>query len=67
MSGALYEIVKEQIEDEMQARENEGKVIGSNRVNSLNLKLSALGRVDDIVKAASDSEYQNQLFTEFDL
>lgn len=44
-----------------------GKEIGEKRVNSLILKLTALGRTEDIIKAASNSEYQKQLFEEFQL
>lgn len=40
---------------------------GERRVNNLNLKLSELGRNDDILKAAIDPEYQRQLFKEFEL
>ena len=45
----------------------EGKLLGEERVNTLILKLSALGRTDDIVKAAADQDYQKQLFEEFGL
>ena len=37
------------------------------RVNNLTLKLAELGRMDDIVKAAKDSDYQHQLMEEFGL
>ena len=40
---------------------------GVNRVNTLNSKLKALGRLEDILKSISDSEYQNKLFQEFNL
>lgn len=40
---------------------------GREDVNKLIIKLSELGRIDDIIKAASDSEYQKKLFEEFDL
>lgn len=40
---------------------------GREDVNKLIIKLSELGRTDDIIKAASDSEYQKKLFEEFDL
>ena len=36
-------------------------------MNRLILKLSELGRMDDMVKAAKDKEYQEKLFREFGL
>ena len=44
-----------------------GEVQGETRVNRLILKLSQLGRNNDIVKSASDREYQKKLFAEFGL
>lgn len=63
-----------QIEFE-EAKKTEGEEIGKEigmqqgkeRVNELTLKLSTLGRIDDILKAASDEEYQERLFQEFGL
>lgn len=43
------------------------KVQGENRVNELNLKLSKLGRLEDIIKSAANKSYQEQLFAEFGL
>ena len=67
MCKALEELMK----DELEAKKNEGQDIGikqgKERVNELTLKLSALGRIEDILKAASDEEYQEQLFREFGL
>ena len=79
MCKALEELMK----DELEAKKNEGQEIGEEigkeigkeigikqgreRVNELTLKLSALGRIEDILKAASDEEYQEQLFQEFGL
>lgn len=40
---------------------------GREDVNKLNLKLSELGRTEDIIKAASNLEYQKELFEEFGL
>ena len=39
----------------------------SERMNQLILKLSALGRMDEIVQAAENPEYQKKLFEEFKL
>ncbi|MDD3414032.1 MAG: hypothetical protein PHY47_08525 [Lachnospiraceae bacterium] len=35
------------------------------KVNQLNRRLAELGRVDDIIKASTDEEYQQKLFEEF--
>ena len=46
----------------------EGLTIGEEqlkKVNELNRKLVELNRVDDILKAATDKEYQQKLFEEF--
>lgn len=40
---------------------------GRNRVNELNKRLAEAGRIDDIIKAASDKEFQEKLFEEFNL
>ena len=71
MCNALLEIVKEDLAERERIGEERGKVIGEvqgeTRVNRLILKLSQLGRNNDIVKSASDSEYQKKLFAEFGL
>lgn len=65
---------EEKIIEERRARERglaEGRAEGKKetliRVNCLNLKLNELGRVEDIIRAATDAEYQEQLFAEFGL
>lgn len=71
MCKALEELMK----DELEAKKTEGEEIGKEigmqqgkeRVNELTLKLSTLGRIDDILKAASDEDYQERLFQEFGL
>ena len=40
---------------------------GIDRINQLNVKLSELHRTEDILKAATDKEYQKKLFEEFGL
>lgn len=47
--------------------EARGRGIGESRVNSLNVRLAAQGRTEDIIRAASDTEYQKKLFEEFQL
>ena len=44
-----------------------GLMEGCNKVNRLNVILSEAGRTEDIIKAANDAKYQEQLFQEFDL
>lgn len=38
-----------------------------NRINQLNIELSKRGRTEDILKAAVDKEYQEELLKEFEL
>lgn len=40
---------------------------GTGRVNLLIQKLSVQGRMDDIVRAASDPKFQDELFEEFEI
>lgn len=44
-----------------------GEKIGKEQMSSLIIQLSKLGRTSDILKAAEDKEYQNQLLMEFNL
>lgn len=44
-----------------------GKKTGEMRINNLNQKLAELGRVEDIIKASQDSEYQEELMRELGL
>ena len=75
MCKALEELMKDELEAKKTEGEEIGKEIGKEigmqqgkeRVNELTLKLSTLGRIDDILKAASDEEYQERLFQEFGL
>ena len=57
MCNALLELMKDEL--------NEREQIGEQQVNTLNIKLSEVGRFDDIIKAAKDSTYQKKLFAEF--
>ena len=45
----------------------EGRAEGVNRINQLNIELSKRGRIEDILKAAVDKEYQEKLLKEFGL
>ncbi|MCM1212790.1 MAG: hypothetical protein NC318_14480, partial [Blautia sp.] len=45
----------------------EGFEEGIERINQLNIILSEQNRTNDIIRAAQDPEYQEQLFREFGL
>lgn len=79
MCEAMREWIREEYADEIAAAAkkagengfdngfNNGLQNGERRVNTLNIKLAELGRTADIIKSATDSEYQQQLFKEFGL
>ena len=46
---------------------NDGFSDGKEKVNQLTLLLAKAGRTDDIIRAAADKDYQNQLLKEFAL
>ena len=45
----------------------DGRKEERHRINQLNILLSEKNRTEDIVKAALDKEYQEQLLKEFDI
>ncbi|MDD3414622.1 MAG: hypothetical protein PHY47_11555 [Lachnospiraceae bacterium] len=57
--------LKQGLEQGLKRGLDEGLTIGEEKVNELNRKLAELNRVDDILKAATDKEYQQKLFEEF--
>ena len=63
MTKSLYdpEVEKKGIEKGIE----KGVQQGLGRANALNVKLADAGRADDIIRAASDRTYQEQLFKEF--
>lgn len=63
MCEAMREWIREEYADEIA----EAALNANKRLNSLNLRLSELGRADDILKSAADPEYQQKLFEEFNL
>ena len=75
MCEALNRIIQDQIEEEirnsLQAGYDEGYGMGMQQgehsINSLILRLAKLGRTSDIIKSASDPEYQKKLLKEFGL
>ena len=76
MCDALRELFAEELEEEYQAGESEGRregrqegrregrLEGRVEFSRLILKLTELGRTDDIIKAAGNPEYQEQLLKE---
>jgi hypothetical protein len=62
---AVVEEAKEiSLEQGMQIGEKKGVKLGIDIINQLNCALAAAGRNDDIIKAASDPEYQLKLIRE---
>lgn len=59
----MCEAIEEMIKDGREV----GRQEGQNRINQLNILLSKENRGEDIIKAAKDREYQEQLFKEFNL
>lgn len=51
----------------MDAKKNEGELQGEARVNALHAKLLKAGRIEDVLRATEDKEYQHKLFEEFGL
>ena len=67
MKEEIDEIVEEKSKERMQQGLLQGEKNGENRINQLILKLSELGRENEIVKAAANKEYQEKLLKEFGL
>lgn len=67
MKEFIWEHYGDEIMKEKQASFTSGTQNGERKVNTLIFKLSELGRIDDILKSATDTEYQQQLFKEFGL
>ena len=59
----MCEAIEEMIKDGREV----GRQEGQNRINQLIILLSKENRGEDIVKAAEDREYQEQLLKEFNL
>lgn len=79
MCEALNEIIQMQFEQKLKERMQQGEEQGMREgiekgiekgtfnINSLILRLAELGRMDDIIRSASDTEYQQKLLKEFGL
>ena len=59
--------LKEWLLEEREEGHKEGHKEGRSVLNVLNIKLAEAGRVDDILKAAMDNEYQDKLLAEYGL
>ena len=63
----MCEAIEEMIKDGREAGREVGRQEVQNRINQLIILLSKENRGEDIIKAAEDREYQEQLFKEFNL
>lgn len=57
--------VQHGMKEGMQQGMEQGIQQSTHNINSLILRLAELGRTDDIIKSASDAEYQEKLLREF--
>ena len=57
--------VQQGMKEGMQQGMEQGIQQSTHNINSLILRLAELGRTDDIIKSASDAEYQEKLLREF--
>ena len=64
MCDALRELFAEELKENYQAGEDQGRQEGRSELSRLILKLSELGRTDEIIKAAESPEYQEKLMKE---
>ena len=62
-----YMLLEEMMREERMEGMQEGIQKGQERINQLNILLSEQNRGEDIIKAATDRDYQEQLFKEFNL
>ena len=62
-----YMLLEEMMREERQEGRQEGRLEGQERINQLNALLLQQNRINDVVKATGDSEYQEKLFKEFNL
>ena len=62
-----YMLLEEMMREERMEGMQEGIQKGQERINQLNILLSEQNRSEDIIKAATDRDYQERLFKEFHL
>ncbi len=63
----LEELMRDERMEGMQEGLKKGMQQGQERINQLIILLSKQNRSEDIIKAASDKEYQEKLLKEFNL
>ena len=62
-----YMLLEEMMREEREEGRTEGRTEERNRLNELVLRLSRQNLSEDIIKAAADRDYQEQLLKEFNL
>ena len=62
-----YMLLEEMMREERMEGMQEGIQKGQERINQLNILLLEQNRNEDIIKAITDHDYQEQLFKEFNL
>ena len=67
MCKALEDLYNDGIERGMEQGIEQGNIAGCKKVNRLNCILAEKKRIDDIIRASVDMEYQQKLFEEFAL
>ena len=65
MCKALEDLYNDGIECGIEQGIERGSIAGCKRVNRLNCILAEKKRIDDIIRASVDMEYQQKLFEEF--
>lgn len=60
----MCKAIKDMMEDSREEGREEGMLLEAERINKLILRLAEQNRMEDIVRAAQDREYQEQLFRE---
>lgn len=60
----MCKAIMDWMEESKEEGREEGMLLEAERINQLNLLLSEQGRMDDLVRAAKDREYQERLFRE---
>lgn len=67
MKDKVEDMIKDKMDCMKEQAEEQARSEVTAQMNTLILKLSQLGRIEELVKAASDEEYEKRLFEEFGL
>ena len=65
MKEGMQQGMEQGMQQGMEQGMQQGMQQSTHNINSLILRLAELGRTDDIIKSASDAEYQEKLLREF--